>query len=291
MHSAFHAGSRAYTASAADYPFGGVDSYWVSSLNAFANASTPVHTNVIIAHPDASANHPGSMTVRRLFSLPDGRTAAIFTDGSVHEVDLSEQKYKKLFSLTSATSFPAAITDAHVVVGNVLKSFVKDSQGMSYLITTDLSTNTVSAPVKLTYPRGANNETPIAAFMTSPADGIADKLTVLLAGQFDQINYVDETTGVMTTVQSDLMEASGAVFACDEGIKECDFWRTSAYDPVNHILYYQAHYMNGDVAENVVYKMGFSQNKVSGEYYPYINPAMSPMSFGFGGFQWVAIQN
>jgi hypothetical protein len=75
MHSAFHAGSRAYTTSAADYPFGGVDSYWVSSLNNFANVSTPVHTNVIIAHPDASPNHPGSLEVRRLVSLPDGRTA------------------------------------------------------------------------------------------------------------------------------------------------------------------------------------------------------------------------
>lgn len=291
MHSSYHPATRAYTASAADYPIAGVDSFWVSTINAYANASTPVHTNVIIAHPDASADHPGALSIRRLVGLNDGRTVAVFSDGCVHEVSIDEQKYKKLFSLTSVTNFAAYMTDAHVVVGNVLKSFVKDAQGYSYLINTDLTTNTVSAPLKLTYVKGANNETPIAAYMISPADGIAERLAVLLAGQFDQINYVDEVTGEMIPIESNLMDASGAIFMCSEGIKECDFWRTSAWDPVGHTLYYQAHFMDGEVAENNLYKMGFTQSKVNGEYYPYINPAMSPMAFGYGSFQWVTIQN
>ena len=40
---------------------------------------------------------------------------------------------------------------------------------------------------------------------------------------------------------SNLYDACLGVFMCIEELKECDFWKTSAYDPVGHLLYFQIH--------------------------------------------------
>ena len=84
-------------------------------------------------------------------------------------------------------------------------------------------------------------ERPINAFMIATDDGADPRLAVLVAGNFDQLNWVDEKTGEQIYMFSNLYDACLGVFMCIDELKECDFWKTSAYDPVGHLLYFQIH--------------------------------------------------
>ena len=293
MHSAYSPKTRNYVSVAADYYVDGVDSYWISTINDYANESTPVFSNVILAHPDATPDHPGSISLQRIVTLSDERTIAIFNTGEVHLVDVKGQRYSLLTDISKTAKFAALMTDAHAVDGNVLKSFIMDANEGIYLVTTDFSGSvpTISEPVLITMVQGANRETPINALMMSPDDSVAPRLTLILHGVFDQINYVDEKTGIQTPIISNLMdEQVPSIFACYEGTKDCDFWRNAAYDEENHLLYFQAHDMSSGTASTTMLKMGFTVSKVNGEWYPYINTAMWPMNFGYGGYQYVTIK-
>ena len=165
--------SRAYTTVAADYPIKGVDAFWVSTISNDVMTTTPVLSNVLISHPDASPNRPGGMHVQRVLSVDElSFTVVIFTDGSVQKIDIAGGAYTNLANVFEQATFKTLNTDAHVIDGHLLKSFIKDDAGNSYLVTVDLSLTpaTVSVPVKL-IALVTNQETPIAAHMisTNPA--------------------------------------------------------------------------------------------------------------------------
>ena len=103
------------------------------------------------------------------------------------------------------------------------------------------------------------------------------------------LNWVDETTGQMDPIVNNFFDAVGVIFSCSESLKECDFWRTSAYDKDNHLLYLQAH-LTDDAASNTMVKVGFTQSKITAEWYPYVNIVENPMNFGYSGYQFVTIQ-
>jgi len=68
-------------------------------------------------------------------------------------------------------------------------------------------------------------------------------------------------------------------------------YRTSAVDPYNHMLYFQLHIDDGSgTFTESLCKIGFTQSKLSGEWYPYINTAMWPMQFGYSAFQFATIK-
>ena len=102
----------------------------------------------MLAHPDTSAGNDGKMTLRRVVAAPNGRTVAIFQDGSLHDIDLTGKKYVqfgRLFTTGSKGGLSFTVSDAHVVVGNTLKSFVTSvTTGAAYLITVDLSASSVT---------------------------------------------------------------------------------------------------------------------------------------------------
>ena len=104
------------------------------------------------------------------------------------------------------------------------------------------------------------------------------------------LNWVDETTGQMDPIVSNFYDAVGVIFSCNEDLKECDFWRTSAYDKDNHLLYLQAHTMANDVSTCVMLKVGFTQSKVNAEWYAYVNIVHNFMNFGYSGYQFVKIE-
>ena len=50
-------------------------------------------------------------------------------------------------------------------------------------------------------------------------------LTVFWTGNFDQVNFVDETTGKQTSIINSMTEMSvPAMLECFESTKDCDFW-------------------------------------------------------------------
>ena len=88
---------------------------------------------------------------------------------------------------------------------------------------------------------------------------------VILTGDFDMLNWVDESTGEMTSIIGNLYGEYLCIFMCDEGTKDCDFWRTSAYDATERILYFQAHLDDGSgFFTTSIQKMGWTENKVNG---------------------------
>lgn len=138
-------------------------------MNDYANATTPLVTNVIIAHPDATPNHPGTMELARVLYRDDDALFSVFADGTVTSLDLASQKHTTLGSLFQKVAFVGAakMTYAHVMDGSIIKSFILDSQGNSYLVKMDTSVSppTISAPLKINYIKGMTLVTPIAAHM------------------------------------------------------------------------------------------------------------------------------
>jgi hypothetical protein len=286
--------SRTFVSVAATYPVPGVDSLWVHVVNDYANATSPVHTNILLGHPDASPDDPGTLSMARVLFGPNERLFAIFNDGSLHDIDVVNAKYSRIGSIYDSVEFQRPTTTfAHVVDGNILKSFIIDPEYNSYLVKTDLSTPTVTggAPLKITYIRNMDFQmTPINALMTSSDPSMAPKLTLIVTGQFDQVQWVNEETGEVIDTVSNLMEYS-SLFACYESTKDCDYWRTAAYDEDNHAIYIQAHQVDAAGTMSLaMLKIAWSPNKVTGIWYPYVNTAMWPMNFGYSGYQYVTIK-
>jgi hypothetical protein len=294
-YSAYSEGSRSYASIAADYPVAGVDSFWVHTINDYANATTPVYTNVLLAHPDASPDHPGNTALSRVLYGPKDALYAVFKDGGIHEVNLETNQYTKVGSITDHLSFAATVTYAQVIDGDILKSFVMDKDQNAYLIRANLAASpvTVQEPLKINYIKGKEfYNTPINALMTSSNDAMPETLTVVLTGNFDQIDWVNEETGDLTEVVGNMMEAtSPSLIACYESTKDCDYWRTSSYDRKNHLIYIQAHTVDADGTQTEsMMKLGWTQSKIDGEWYAYVNTAMWPMNFGYSGYQYVTIK-
>jgi len=297
----YDASTREYTVAVQDYPDAGVDSFFVAKIADDISTATMVYDNVIVAHPDASVSHPGSMHLIRVFKSPvssTGELVAIFNDGSVHTLDLTTKVYK----LASQLKYPdvptsqIVVTNAHVFDGTVLKSFVYDATtNVPYLVTTDFSKSIPlgSAPLLLTPVQGGGSgaELPVNAHIIDNGDG-TNILVCIFAGQFDQIIQIDETTGAQSPVIFSITQANDdypSVLYCDAyGTKECDtVWTTSAYDAANKKLYVQAHWIDEqeDGTEYCTIYEQYYLKQVTGTF-PYFDPIIQ-MNFGYSGYQFV----
>ena len=226
-YTAYDDKSREYITVATDYPVSGVDAFWVSTLNEYVNATTPVLSYVLVPHPGASPETGPNAVLSRILLAPNGRRIAIFRDGCIHDIDLVSQKYTKignLFDAAPSNLGPMDVTDAHVFDGYVLKSFVIKTNGEdSFLIRTDFSVSpiTVSAPLAIQPLQGMlGKERPVAAYMIATDDGSAPRLAVLNSGNFDQLNWVDEKTGEQIYIYSNLFDAIQGELQCNEDLKD-----------------------------------------------------------------------
>lgn len=246
----------------------------------------------MIPHPDAAPGNPGSMTLNKIHLVANGGVLfATFMDGAIHEIDLKNQRYNAKGNLyNSAADKTAYLTShAHVVDGTTLKSFVVDQQSNFYLIKTDLTTSpfTSAAPMKIKSLTRTGLETPVATHMYTGLEGVAPRLLLISHGTYDSISYVDETTGeqeaIFSILSSDQL-SQPLQLQCNEGTKDCDFWHTSCYDPVNRMLYYQAHEIDAETGGNLaVYNLGYAGVKF---VTPYSNIAVN-INFGYAAYQFV----
>ena len=226
-YTAYDDQSREYITIATDYPVSGVDAYWVSTLNAYVNATTPVLSYVLVPHPGSSPETGPNAILARVLLAPNGRKIAIFKDGCIHDVDLTNKKYTKIGNLFDAAPPNLGrmeVTDAHVFDGSTLKSFIIKANGeTSYLVRTDFSESTivVSTPLAIQPLQGAlGKERPIAAFMMATDDGSDARLAVLNAGNFDQLNWVNEKTGEQIYIFSNFFDAIQGELQCNEDLKD-----------------------------------------------------------------------
>lgn len=249
----------------------------------------------MVPHPDTSPNNPGSLYLAKIETIPGGITFAMFGDGSIHQIDLKNQRYVSLGSLYNTVEDAAKffLSSAHVLDGLVLKSFVADARGNSYLIKTDFSVSPLkaSAPLLVQPIQGEiGSETPIAAHMV-PVGDQAPQLILVRHGNFDSIALIDETSGASNPVIANMASSENpqpALLYCTEGTKDCDMWQTSAYDPISKKLYYQAHYIDTAMGsyDTCIYKLEFFKNTVAEGYSGYTSIAID-MLFGYAGYQFV----
>ena len=90
------------TVIANNYPSTGKCTFWTSTISPSVDAATPVATNVEITFPESRSPYPlnvAPLTVSRIFTGPESRTFVVFTNGEIHEVDLSGRQFKYLYSI------------------------------------------------------------------------------------------------------------------------------------------------------------------------------------------------
>jgi hypothetical protein len=244
-YTAYDDATREFNVLATDYPIDGVDAVWVADVNDYANATTVKTSYVLIPHPGTSPNSGGGQAkLARLMLAPSsskgGRRIAIFRDGNIYDLDITSQKYTAIGTLfeKAGQTIGLDVTDAHVFDGFILKSFLYDAQGVTYLVHTDFTSGTPVVSEPLIVKATDYNIKPIAAHMLSRFQGDTPKLTVLSTGKFDQVNFVDEVTGEQTNIYSNLYDAILGIFSCNEDVKECDMWRYSIRSALLIILCY-----------------------------------------------------
>ena len=145
IFSDYDASTRTYTVMVQSYPAAGVDTFFQVAIADDISSAKMLQNNVIVAHPDATSNNPGSMSLTRMFDSPDpnGGLLCIYDDGSIYNLDLLSKKYTLLGNLKADPSVKSTVVStAHVFDGMVLKSFLTtQNEEQSYLVTFDLSTN------------------------------------------------------------------------------------------------------------------------------------------------------
>jgi hypothetical protein len=256
----------------------GVDSFWSSTISKDVLSTTPIASNVLIAHPDASVGNPGSTKLVRVLNGPSGRTIAVFACGGVQEIDLVTKQYKSIGMLTEKNKY--TITDAHVVDGNVLKSFVMDVQGNSYFVTFDLSVSgaVASTPLKVVPIKGQlGTEIPFNAFVYTIPGQTKSQIMLMQRGNFDSFTFLDETTGVLTAVVANLAQEQPYEIYCDAGTKDCDYWRTAMVDPATGDVYFQLHVIENDMPSATIARLGFFTSVIDPNPYAIVNIVNEPM--------------
>jgi hypothetical protein len=301
VYTSYDEATRTFTVSAADYPAAGIDSYWVSTINDDILGTTPILSNVMVPHPDASPNNPGSVSLSGIYTMGT-QSVAVFNDGCVHLVDIKGQKYTKVANLLDSVADSTkvyTITQAHVIDGQVLKSFIMNANGDSFLVTVDLSASPakVTAPVRIQRIQGElGASTPMGAFKYSiqgpSVPPQAPQLMLQAHGNFDTISFINETTGEQTPAIANMaVQTVPNTFVCNTGSKDCDMWQTAAIDSTTGKFYFQSHVIQGDDTFDVaMLDMFYVTSAIDSTPYPVINPAMDPMQFGYMGYQYVQIK-
>lgn len=294
----FHAPSREFSVVVQDYPSVGMDTFFQVVINSDVTAASVKVSNVILGHPDASAGDAGRLTLTRIVTDAQGQLLVLFSDGSLHRVDLVNRVYTPVADLVRDTDVKdMQMTSTQVVdtVSNTLKSIVySPSNDLYYLINTNLDSFSVSAPLTLKPIRNKLGKMSVmAGHMVLEPNSNQRHLSLVYYGSFDWISWVDEATGEQTELIGDLYEASSGSypceFQCNAGAKDCDTrWQTTAYDPQANVLYFQTHQIKGDLTTTYIYQVAFRENRVLNKSFPYVEPAVM-MTFGYYGYQWVSL--
>lgn len=267
--------------------------------------STPVYSEVVIKYADSTSPYPLNVAPLKLARLisANGVLHATFTNGEIHQVDVANKAIKKLASIISDSqmldvNFPqmswAQVYDPSI---NGIWSVVT-AGSRAYLSKVTLSDLQVASWIEL------NNvdlmmadvkfspETFINAHMVNSDPNLPPRLVVTMESLpsvgFDEMVFVDTTTGVMTSLNANLM-SDNILLECVP--HECDKWQVSAYDPVQNKIFFQGHLIVGNEIELVQFYAAFVENRVTGKWYPVIAPALDPAPYGYSGFQYVQIVN
>jgi hypothetical protein len=301
--------TRTVSVMADNYPSVASGTFWVSTLNEFVNATTPVRSAISIPYPVSSSPYPldvAQLEVSRFLTVAGGRIVVIFTNGEVHEVDLVNKRFNLLYNLISADkqlspSFPSFFHGHTYDASRDLIWSIVEVDNDFFSMSSSVTLGKVSNWVQMSLP---DNILPIVEFSAEsvinihavvPEEGAAVQILVVIASVvnnagFDMILFLDTETGQLDDRPSgNLIMTSDLMFLCDStNLHDCDFWQTSAWDPVLKTLYFQAHYIDPSSAEPFTYMnyLTFDNNKKTGNLSWYFNK-FEEVPYGLQAFQFV----
>jgi hypothetical protein len=309
VFTAYDSTSRLYTVVASDYPNEGSATFWTYTIANDISAATPVQENVVLTFPTSTSPFPlnyGKLKLTRVLNAGvDGSLIAIFSNGEIHSVDVANAQSKLLTRVFSdsqllSTSFPQTSWSSYYDgVSRTIKT-VTTSSNQALLYTTDMQT-LQTTNVAMILPQGMNNVNQFSpqTFFDAHSVTLPDGTTQLLQFSeslynigFDFATYVDTTTGQLGGGVDNLMEYE-VEFACNSAVYQCDMWRTTTVDPINNLVYFQAHYAPEGMSSDQLnlYVMGFTTSVVDPVPYPYINVVVESMVYGYTGYQFVLVSN
>jgi len=295
--------SRNFAVIAADYPKVAHGTFWVSTLNNDLTAATPVLQEVTIEYPVSSAPYPlnvAHLKMSRLINGADGVLYATFTNGEVHVVDVANKSMKRIFSVISddkllSNNYPAASwSQVYDPEQNALWSVVI-AGASAYVVKSDMATLTNGDWIELTQVKGMRTglsvETFINAHMVKLDENGPTRLVVMMESindnvGFDEIVWVDTTTGQLGNIAANLMEYN-CLLTCPAF--ECDRLRVSSFDPVTKKLYFQGHLVNPNKTFTLsLFYVYFFMSKITGTWEATVAPA-AMAAYGYSGHQYVQI--
>jgi hypothetical protein len=172
------------------------------------------------------------------------------------------------------------VSQASLVNNNILYTVLVGGGGASFSSLDLSSGHFFSAPIDLKRVRWGVED----AFSLL---WVNNRLVLFLAGQdtgFDQIAYVDPTSGTSEFLFDNLAEHQ-LFFMCQPSTKSCDVLQTAAYDSIENRIYFQATNIVGDDDIGTTVLMFIDINGKT----PYIDTGLNPFTFGYLGFQFVAV--
>lgn len=290
--------TREFVVVGADYPRIASANVWTVKLNGDLSAGS-LTSQVEFVYPVSSSPFPLNvlhLKMKRVFHTADGSLYGIYENGEVHLIDLANKQSKMVSRMTSDEQLlgveylTATWSHAYDPQMNVLHSTFIGGVN-AYYTKTDMASFTNTKWVQMSMPQGANSgfspETFNNAHMMKDLNTGNNEFVVLLESfadmGFDQINKVNTTDGSMIPYEFNLMEYN-VEFTC-ANVPDCDKLRVSAWDSVGSKLYFQTH--DAEDHTSILTVMGFTQNKATKIWYPYVNPALDPFTFGNSGFIFV----
>ena len=309
VFTAYDSTSRLYTVVAGDYPNEGSATFWTYTIANDISAATPVQENVVITYPTSTSPFPlnyGKLKLTRVLTAGvDSSLIAIFSNGEIHSVDVANAQFKLLTRVFSdaqllSTSFPQTSWSSYYDSTSRTIKTVTTASNQAFLYTTDMQT-LQTTNVAMILPQGINNVNQFSpqTFFDAHSVTLPNGSTQLLQFSeslynvgFDLVTYVDPTTGQLGGAVDNLMEYE-AEFACNSVVYQCDMWRTTAVDPINNLVYFQAHYAPEGMSSDQLnlYVLGFTTSVVDPDPYPYVNVVVESMTYGYTGYQFVLVSN
>lgn len=295
--------SRSFIVIASDYPKTAGATIWLSTLNKDITVATPVIKELQIDYPTSSAPFPLNVVHLKVSRVLYGKGGVIyvtFTNGEIHSLDITNKVFKRLLSVISdsailSNSYPAASwSQVYDPTQNVIWSVV--TQGVNaFLVKSDMATLTASEWLPLIQVQGMDSgfavETFLNMHMIQLEDDVPAKLVLTMESLpdlgFDEIVWVDTTTGQLENIVANLMEYN-VLLECSNPM-ECDMLRVSAFDPVTKKFYFQGHLLDAEGMETLsLFYVYFFKSKITGTWEATVDPA-AMVDYGYSGYQYVQI--
>lgn len=289
VYTAFDPVSRLYFTTAANGTTRLSNWLWATNISKDVETGTPVCPPVTFDYFEVDAKVLGLRAVNVNGVV---QVLVIYATGEVFSVDYKTGKTTSAGRLADGTNYIVTPAIAHDPKTKRIYAITQASEGQPNrnVSTLDLTTGVLSS-VSL---QALKFEKP---FEEDPFSMVwVDSLQVLLqfqTGPFDQLKYVNPTSGEQSWAFFDLSQFDGTqghfeILANQHGGVNDDTWQQMFVAPEQKLVYFQCSDVDPEGGDyDTALCMGPIYDKI--REFDYVNPAVEPFQYGYAGFQYVPV--